>query len=334
MSRYRLFLIHDAFDVRLSVDFQVNKILFPTGQSLFFAIRGSDVLLIFSLPSRGSLLTISNNTLEHQILDFCSFFLAVSSPLLLHLPDLCIHSKDLSDSSIPVSLPLRTFPPLTPLQFLFNTTIVHLFLPLSIPPHASDLRPTVASSTTQTTSFKMPPALSDTQNRYLAMAWLCIDAEPKVNNHISFAHNHPTISKNTPHDPYDGPKLTCLFSHSQINYEKFSQLTGSKTANSAREMLRVTRKKLLEFDNATSTTDGTMAPPNTPAAKTPRKKATPKTQSTKGKTAAKKRKVAVYSDDSEDDDESPIKKKTVVKAEPVNEDSEAGAGADSDDAEV
>jgi hypothetical protein len=100
-------------------------------------------------------------------------------------------------------------------------------------------------------------------------------------------------------------------------------------------MLRVTRKKLLEFDNATSTTDGTMAPPNTPATKTPRKKATPKTQSTKGK-ATKKRKVAVYSDDSEDDDESPIKKKTVVKAEPVNEDSEAsaGAGADSDSAEV
>jgi hypothetical protein len=95
-------------------------------------------------------------------------------------------------------------------------------------------------------------------------------------------------------------------------------------------MLRVTKKKLQEFDTATSTTDGTMAPPNTPAAKTPRKKATPKTQSTKGK-ATKKRKVAVYSDDSEDDDESPIKKKTVVKAEPVNEDSEAGAGANSDD---
>jgi hypothetical protein len=41
----------------------------------------------------------------------------------------------------------------------------------------------------------MPPALSDTQNRYLAMAWLCIDAEPKVNIHISFAQCHPTISR-------------------------------------------------------------------------------------------------------------------------------------------
>ncbi|KAI4741424.1 hypothetical protein E4T50_08147 [Aureobasidium sp. EXF-12298] len=140
----------------------------------------------------------------------------------------------------------------------------------------------------------MPAALSDTQNRYLAMAWLCVDADPK------------------------------------IDYEKFSRLTGSKTAASAREMLRVTKKKLLEFDSASSTTNGTVAPPNTPAVKTPRKKPTPKTKSTKGK-ATKKRKVASDSDESEDDDETPIKKKTVVKTEPVNE---AGAGADSDDAEV
>ncbi|KAI4759014.1 hypothetical protein E4T52_08778 [Aureobasidium sp. EXF-3400] len=143
----------------------------------------------------------------------------------------------------------------------------------------------------------MPAALSDTQNRYLAMAWLCVDADPK------------------------------------IDYEKFSRLTGSKTAASAREMLRVTKKKLLEFDSASSATNGTVAPPNTPAVKTPRKKPTPKTKSTKGK-AAKKRKVASDSDDSEDDDETPIKKKTIIKSEPVNEDSEAGAGADSDDAEV
>jgi hypothetical protein len=124
----------------------------------------------------------------------------------------------------------------------------------------------------------------------------------------------------------------------QINYEKLSQLTGSKTANSAREMLRVTKKKLNEFDPAPSTTNGTMAPPNTPAAKTPRKKATPKTKSTAKGKATKKRKVSSDSDDSEDDDETPIKKKSVVKAEPADEDSEAGvgagAGADSDDAEV
>ena len=98
-------------------------------------------------------------------------------------------------------------------------------------------------------------------------------------------------------------------------------------------MLHVTKKKLLEFESASSTTNGTVAPPNTPAVKTPRKKPTPKTKSTKGK-AAKKRKVASDSDDSEDGDETPIKKKAVVKSEPVNEDSEAGAGADSDDAEV
>ncbi|KAI4845419.1 hypothetical protein E4T44_05623 [Aureobasidium sp. EXF-8845] len=146
----------------------------------------------------------------------------------------------------------------------------------------------------------MPAALSDTQNRYLALAWLCVDVDPK------------------------------------INFEKFSQLTGSKTAASAREMLRVAKKKLQEFDTTASTTDGTTAPPNTPAAKTPRKKATTKTKSTNKGKATKKRKVASDSDGSEDDEETPIKKKTVVKAEPADEDSDAGigAGADSDDAEV
>lgn len=141
-----------------------------------------------------------------------------------------------------------------------------------------------------------------------------------------------TISRIFHVKSHPGFKLTRLITPTQIDYEKFSRLTGSKTAASAREMLRVTKKKLLEFDSASSTTNGTVAPPNTPAVKTLRK-ATPKTKSTKGK-ATKKRKVASDSDDSEDDDETPIKKKTVVKNEPVNEDSEAGAGADSDDAEV
>ncbi|KAI4718059.1 hypothetical protein E4T48_05703 [Aureobasidium sp. EXF-10727] len=147
----------------------------------------------------------------------------------------------------------------------------------------------------------MPAALSDTQNRYLALAWLCVDAEPK------------------------------------INYEKFSQLTGSKTPASAREMLRVTKKKLLEFDTF-SAADGTMAPPNTPATKTLRKtstKVTPKTKSTKGK-ANKKRKVASDNEESEGDDETPLKNKSVVKAEPVDDgfEASAGAGAESEDAEV
>ncbi|CAD0082470.1 unnamed protein product [Aureobasidium vineae] len=140
----------------------------------------------------------------------------------------------------------------------------------------------------------MPAALSDTQNRYLALAWLCVDAEPK--------------------------------------------LTGSKTPHSAREMLRVTKKKLLEFDTTLSTANGTIAPPNTPATKTPRKtatKATPQTKSTKGK-ANKKRKVASDSEGSEDDNETPLKNKIVVKSEPVDDVSEAGAdaGAEPEDAEV
>jgi hypothetical protein len=58
----------------------------------------------------------------------------------------------------------------------------------------------------------MPAALTDTQNRYLAMAWLCIiDAEPKVNTHISFAHDHPTISRLPHMILYGGPKLTRRF---------------------------------------------------------------------------------------------------------------------------
>ena len=122
-----------------------------------------------------------------------------------------------------------------------------------------------------------------------------------------------------------------------MDYEKFSRLTGSKTAASAREMLRVTKKKLLEFDSDSATTNGTVAPPNTPAVKTPRKKAISKTKSTTKGKATKKRKVASDSDNSGDDEETPIKKKTVVKSEPIaEEDSEAGvgAGADSEDAEV
>ncbi|KAG9526893.1 hypothetical protein KCV07_g59, partial [Aureobasidium melanogenum] len=141
-------------------------------------------------------------------------------------------------------------------------------------------------------------SLTDIQTRYLALAWLCFDAEPK------------------------------------IDYEKFAELAGLKSAHSGREMLRVTKKKLMDFAPP-ATTNGTVAPPNSPAVKTPRKKATPKTKSTKGK-ANKKRKVASDSDDSENNEETPIKKKTVVKNEPVDEDSEAGAvaGADAEDAEV
>jgi hypothetical protein len=143
-----------------------------------------------------------------------------SQSLLLHLPDLYIHSKNLSDSSIPVSLLLSTFPPLiSHHKILHSSPLSHDdHLPtsaLAIPQHASDLLSIASSSTaTQPISFKMPAALSDTQNRYLAMAWLCIDAEPKVNTHISFSQYHPTISRIPHMISYGGPKLTCLLTHS------------------------------------------------------------------------------------------------------------------------
>ncbi|KAG9581193.1 hypothetical protein KCU77_g4923, partial [Aureobasidium melanogenum] len=125
-------------------------------------------------------------------------------------------------------------------------------------------------------------SLTDTQTRYLALAWLCFDAEPK------------------------------------IDYEKFAEL-----AEEAHDFA------------PPAAANGTVAHPNTPAAKTPRKKATPKTKSTKGK-ANKKRKVSSDSDDGENGEETPLKKKIVIKNEPVDEDSEAGAvaGADAEDAEV
>ncbi|KAI5235355.1 hypothetical protein E4T43_09327 [Aureobasidium subglaciale] len=142
-----------------------------------------------------------------------------------------------------------------------------------------------------TTNIK-DTGLTDGQNRYLALAWVCFEVEPK------------------------------------IDFDKLSLVSGSKTANSAREMLRVAKKKLTEnIAASTGDTNGTVAPPNTPATKTPRKKAVPKTQSTKGK-GGKKRKMTVDSD--EEDDETPSKLKVTVKTEPAEED--AGArGADDDD---
>lgn len=84
-------------------------------------------------------------------------------------------------------------------------------------------------------------------------------------------------------------------------------------------MLRVTKQKL--FKNAPAG----MIPDTPTAAKTPRKKATPKSTKNKGK-GGKKRKVP--SDDEEEDndeEETPLKrKKTVIKNEPVDED-HAGA---------
>lgn len=37
--------------------------------------------------------------------------------------------------------------------------------------------------------------LSDTQNRYLALAWLCVDAEPKVKNLSSVTEDYVGMCK-------------------------------------------------------------------------------------------------------------------------------------------
>jgi hypothetical protein len=37
--------------------------------------------------------------------------------------------------------------------------------------------------------------LSDTQNRYLALAWLCVDVEPKVSVLISVTEDHSGMCK-------------------------------------------------------------------------------------------------------------------------------------------
>lgn len=197
-------------------------------------------------------------------------------------------------------------------------------------------------------------SLTDAQNRYLALAWLCIDAEPKViisNPNPSVEHEvlvnsmgtEPIITFLIRQLTHSSQSKTCTNTSplsSQINYERFATLAGSKTANSAREMLRVTKKKLYqEFGSLPA--DGTVPPPNTPATvtKTPRKKATPKTKSTAKPKGGKKRKISSDSDDESDaGDDTPIKKKTVVKEEVVDEKYDEGVGAgaevDSEDAEV
>lgn len=41
----------------------------------------------------------------------------------------------------------------------------------------------------------MPAALSDTQNRYLALAWLCVDADPKVSTSLPIARSVQQCAK-------------------------------------------------------------------------------------------------------------------------------------------
>jgi hypothetical protein len=117
---------------------------------------------------------------------------AISShSFILHFPDVCTHSKTLPDSSFPVSLLLSTFPLPTFPNVIFHSSLSVDYSPtpaLAISSHKSDLSPIATSTTvTHTTFSKMPAALSDTQNRYLALAWLCVDVDPKVSTYICVA---------------------------------------------------------------------------------------------------------------------------------------------------
>jgi hypothetical protein len=150
------------------------------------------VLLLFSLSSRISLLlTISNNTLEHHLhLNFCSLLRISFLPHLLRLPDIRICSKNLPDSSYPVSHLLSTFPTLTFSNFILHSNLFvdhPSTLALAISPHIPDLSPIATPPTATQTTFSKMSGLSDSQNRYLAMAWLCFDVEPKVSTCICFA---------------------------------------------------------------------------------------------------------------------------------------------------
>lgn len=70
--------------------------------------------------------------------------------------------------------------------------------------------------------------LSNKQMEYLALAWQCFETEPKVSQDLEV---YKTIS-------------SCAIL--QIDYEKFKTVAGLASANSARELMRVTKKKLKE----------------------------------------------------------------------------------------
>ncbi|CAK3964433.1 Hypothetical predicted protein [Lecanosticta acicola] len=142
--------------------------------------------------------------------------------------------------------------------------------------------------------------LSTKQMEYLALAWQCFDSEPK------------------------------------IDYEKFRTIANLASAASARELMRVTKKKLKEEYGALNGNDSATA--------TPKSAATPKSTNGTGKKRGRPARAAwekADADDGDDDDDdddgeegsaSPSvkrarkaagKKKTVVvKAEPVEEEQE------------
>ncbi|KAI7304181.1 hypothetical protein KC315_g15294 [Hortaea werneckii] len=100
------------------------------------------------------------------------------------------------------------------------------------------------------TAPNMP--LSQKQMEYLALAWQCFETEPKSQ---TLEHTKLTIA------------LQLGMEFSQIDYNKFYQIAHLASANSARELMRVTKKKLKEeYGALAATTSGD--PPGTPRSST------------------------------------------------------------------
>ncbi|KAI7219185.1 hypothetical protein KC333_g3103 [Hortaea werneckii] len=99
--------------------------------------------------------------------------------------------------------------------------------------------------------------LSQKQMEYLALAWQCFETEPKKWFQKSI---HSTNNRSPTRDEL-----------SQIDYNKFYQIAHLASANSARELMRVTKKKLKEEYGALAATSGDA--PGTPRStnNTPRK---------------------------------------------------------------
>ncbi|EME40019.1 hypothetical protein DOTSEDRAFT_38036 [Dothistroma septosporum NZE10] len=134
--------------------------------------------------------------------------------------------------------------------------------------------------------------LSEKQMSYLALAWQCFETEPK------------------------------------IDYDKFKQVAGLASSHSARELMRVTKKKLKEEYGALS---GTIASSNVTAViRTGGGKASPskviKRTPTSKRGRAKQVASEVVTASEDGDDESPSKKAKTTKVKP-----EPKADAEEDD---
>ncbi|KAM3421917.1 hypothetical protein BST61_g2294 [Cercospora zeina] len=126
--------------------------------------------------------------------------------------------------------------------------------------------------------------LSTKQMEYLAIAWQCFESEPK------------------------------------IDFEKFKTVAGLASAASARELMRLTKKKLKEEYGALSGTM-TAANGNTVGGATPSKKSTPRTPSSKrarGKKAVSEINGSAADGDGDDDEDdgegTPVAKRSKTPA--------------------